>query len=94
MVQYSAHKEAKGGFVERRKYPRYRFNGDELLVFRHSDKKVGWITDMRMGEFSNEYIPTSESKSEKEIIDIFAHGNKRLFLPKFDINAKSIRAGR
>jgi hypothetical protein len=55
--------------------------GDKVLVFRHTDKKVGWITDMSRGGLSYEYIPTSESKSEKEIIDIFAYGNTRFFLP-------------
>jgi hypothetical protein len=81
MATYSARQKIRERLVERRKYPRYRVTGDRLLVFRHSDKKIGWITDMSRGGLSYEYIPTSESKSEKEIIDIFAHGKMRLFLP-------------
>ena len=77
----SALKKVSGKLVERRQYPRYRVTSDEVLVLRHSDKKVGWITDLSRGGLSYEYIPTSESESEKEIIDIFVSGKKRFFLP-------------
>ncbi len=77
----SARDKVREKHAERRQYRRYRFLGDKLLVFRHTDKKVGWITDMSRGGLSYEYIPTSESKSEKEIIDIFAYGKTRFFLP-------------
>lgn len=95
MRTYSAQKKLRGRLVERRQYRRYRFIGDEVLVFRHTDKKVGWITDMSRGGLSYEYIPTSESKSEKEIIDIFAYGKTRFFLPGlnckriYDLNEKT-----
>ena len=85
---YSARKKVRERLVERRQYRRYRFIGDEVLVFRHTDKKVGWITDMSRGGLSYEYIPTSESESEKETIDIFVSGKKRFFLP--GLNCKRI----
>ena len=84
----SARKKVRGRLAERRQHSRYRFVGDEFLVFRHSDKKLGWITDMSRGGLSYEYIPTSESNSEKEIIDIFAYGKTRFFLP--GVNCKKI----
>lgn len=84
----SAQKKLKGRLVERRQYIRHRFTGDDVLVFRHRDKKVGWITDMSRGGLSYEYIPTSESESEKETIDIFVSGKKRFFLP--GLNCKRI----
>lgn len=65
MPIYSARKKARERLVERRQYRRYRFIGDQVLVFRHSDKKVGWITDMSRAGLSYEYIPTSESKKRK-----------------------------
>ena len=95
MAPYSAWEKIRGVSVERRQHPRYRISGDKLLVFRHSDKKMGWITDLSRGGLSYEYIPTSESKSEKEIIDIFAHRKKRWFLPGlnckriYDLNEKA-----
>lgn len=98
MLIHSARKKARGRLAERRQHRRYRFVGDEFLVFRHSDKKVGWITDMSRGGLSYEYIPTSESNSEKEIIDIFAYGKTRFFLPGvnckriYDLNEK-VRSG-
>ena len=95
MRTYSAQKKLRRRLVERRQYPRHRFTGDEVLVFRHTDKKVGWITDMSRAGLSYEYIPTSESKSEKEIIDIFAYCKTRFFLPGlnckriYDLNEKA-----
>ena len=95
MSIYSARKKTRERLVERRQFRRYRFIGSEALVFRHTDKKVGWITDMSKGGLSYEYIPTSESKSEKEIIDIFAYGKTRFFLPGlnckriYDLNEKA-----
>jgi len=95
MPIYSAREKVRERLVERRQYRRYRFIGDQVLVFRHSDKKVGWITDMSRAGLSYEYIPTSESKSEKEIIDIFAYGKTRFFLPGlnckriYDLNEKA-----
>ncbi len=95
---HSARKKARGRLAERRQYRRYRFIGDEVLVFRHSDKKVGWITDMSRGGLSYEYIPTSKSNSDKEVIDIFAYGKTRFFLPGvnckriYDLNEK-VRSG-
>jgi hypothetical protein len=95
MRTYSAREKLRGRLVERRQYRRYRFIGDEVFVFRHGDKKVGWITDLSRGGLSYEYIPTSESKSEKEIIDIFISGKNRFFLPGlncqiiYDRNEKS-----
>ena len=81
MARYSVRKQILGGLVERRRHRRYRITGDKFLVFRHSDKKIGWITDLSRGGLSYEYISTSESESEKEILDIFAHGKTRFFLP-------------
>jgi len=95
MPIYSAQKKVRIKSVERRQYPRYRVTGDEILVLRHSDKKVGWITDMSKGGLSYEYIPTSESKSEREVIDIFASGKMQFFLPGlnckriYDLNEKA-----
>jgi hypothetical protein len=95
MARYSVYKRIWGGSDERRQYPRYRITGDKFLVFRRSDKKLGWITDFSRGGLSYEYIPTSKSESKKEIIDIFAHGKTRLFLPGlkctriYDINEKA-----
>ncbi len=92
---HSARKKVRGRFAERRQYRRYRFIGDEVLVFRHSDKKVGWITDMSRGGLSYEYIPTSDSKSKKEVINIFTYGKTRFFLPGlnckriYDLNEKA-----
>jgi hypothetical protein len=84
----SARTKLRGRLVERRQYRRYHFTGDDVFVFRHKDKKVGWITDMSRGGLSYEYIPTSESESENEIIDIFVSGKKRFFLP--GLNCKVI----
>lgn len=84
----SARKKLRGRLVERRLYKRHRFTGDDVLVFRHRDKKVGWITDISRGGLSYEYIPTSESESEKETIDIFVTNKKRFFLP--GLNCKRI----
>jgi hypothetical protein len=81
MSIHSAEDKVSAKNAERRQYRRYRFTGDKVLVFRHTDKKVGWITDMSRGGLSYEYIPTSESKSEKEVIDIFAFGKTRFFMP-------------
>ena len=92
----SARKNLRGKLIERRRYIRYRFIGSEVLVFRHIDKKVGWITDISRGGLSYEYIPTSESDSEKETIDIIACGKTRFFLPGlnckriYDLNEKGI----
>lgn len=88
MRTFSARKKLRGSLVERRQYRRHYFTGDNVFVFRHKDKKLGWITDMSRGGLSYEYIPTSESESENEIIDIFVSGKKRFFLP--GLNCKVI----
>ncbi len=73
--------KSNGRLIDRRQSTRYRLAGEEVLVFRHSDKKIGWIIDMSKGGLSYEYVITTESKTQHEVIDVFAFDKKRFFLP-------------
>ena len=84
MPNYTVREKARGSLVERRQHQRYIVSSGDFLVFRHEDNNVGWITDLSRGGLSYEYIPTSESKGEGGIIDIFVLGKKRFFLPSLN----------
>lgn len=68
--------------VERRRYRRYRISNDSIQVYRHSDKKIGWIRDVCRGGFSFEYIPNHLHAAKDDIIDIFSDQEAGVFLPR------------
>ena len=65
---------------ERRRYARYPVP-DDFLVFSHEAAVIGWIKDISRGGLSYEYIPTAIMNISRDRIDIFAHNQKRFFLP-------------
>ena len=65
---------------ERRRYARFQVP-DDFLVFSHEAAGIGWIKDISLGGLSYEYIPTGIMNIDQDRIDIFAHNQKRFFLP-------------
>ena len=65
--------------IERR---RYRLSKDSIQVYRHRDKKIGWLRDVYRGQFSYEYISTHAHAVKDDTIDIFSDKNDGVFIPR------------
>jgi len=68
--------------IERRRYRRDRLSNDSIQVYRHSDKKIGWIRDVCRGGFSYEYISTHAHIIKDDTIDVFSDKNDGGFIPR------------